>query len=562
MSKKQNNYKQQKIKIIQQVQKEIPTFNLKSFAHFDRPFTLVRYITKVNSKTKSTYKISPDAQKKIKQHIESLRNYLSSPDKIATHAFYPFIAFDIKERRANIINKIKYYEKKSKELSGPELESCNKILKNLKEKGIIKKRPIRYAAHIDGYIYSYYAKLLYEKYEQKLKELNLGPEILAYRTLPKIYIKDSEISPNNCTMAREIFEHIKKRKNNCYALAFDIHSFYDYIDHAKLYQEWTKVLNTDKLPADHLNIYRSLTKYCFIDLKEICYYINKNKCTSDACSKCNKKIYKQIPKILFYNAKQFRTFKKWYKETYKNTEHKKFHKNPGLNDKFPYGIPQGTSMSALLSNIYMIPFDVNMKNLAEEVNGIYRRYCDDIMFICPHDETIKKYVIEKIQEYILERGNSLSIHPIEAWDDYSKSQCYDFTNIKKIMANPLQYLGFYFNGEQVRIREASLARYLRKSKRAVSAMKLNAKKKLKNMHKKGIVLQDKHKKLYRRLLYERYTYLGKRNFISYVLRTFDKVFDTAVLKHQIHNHKKRLDNLIKQADSELLATYNELVSKK
>lgn len=122
----------------------------------------------------------------------------------------------------------------------------------------------------------------------------------------------------------------------------------------------------------------------------------------------------------------------------------------------------------------MIPFDLNMKKLAEEVNGIYRRYCDDIMFICPHDEAIKKYVIEKIQEYILERGDSLSIHPIEAWNDYSKSQCYDFTNIKKIMANPLQYLGFYFNGEQVRIREASLARYLRKSKRAVSAMKLNA----------------------------------------------------------------------------------------
>lgn len=562
MKKKQKEYERLKNTINNQICNKIPSFVQKSYVHFDRPFTLVRYITKVNSKTNSTYKISPDAQKKIKQHIDSLRDYLSSPDKIATHPFYPFIAFDIKERRANTINKIKYYEKKSKELTGPELESCNKILKNLKEKGIIKKRPIRYAAHIDGYIYSYYAKLLYEKYEQKLKELNLGPEILAYRTLPKIYIKDSEISPNNCTMAREIFEHIKKRKNNCYALAFDIHSFYDYIDHEKLYQEWTKVLNTDKLPTDHLNIYRSLTKYCFIDLKEICYYINKHKCTSDACCKCNKKIYKQIPKILFYNAKQFRKFKEWYKETYKNTEHKKFHKNPGLNDKFPYGIPQGTSMSALLSNIYMIPFDVNMKNLAEEVNGIYRRYCDDIMFICPHDEAIKKYVIEKIQEYILERGNSLSIHPIEAWDDYSKSQCYDFTNIRKIMTNPLQYLGFYFNGEQVRIREASLARYLRKSKRAVSAMKLNAKKKLENMHKKGIVLQDKHKKLYRRLLYERYTYLGKRNFISYVLRTFDKVFDTAVLKHQIHNHKKRLDNLIKQADSELLATYNELVSKK
>lgn len=562
MKKKQKDYEILKNRINDQICSKITSFVQKRYTHFDRPFILDRYITKVKSNGKLTYNISSQAQRKIEQHIENLWRYLSSPDKIATHPFYPFIAFDIKERKANIINKIKYYETKAKELSGSELESCNKILNNIKKNGIVKKRPIRYAAHIDGYIYSYYAQLLYEKYEQKLKELNLSSEILAYRKLPKIIINGSEIKPNNCTMAREIFEHIKKRKNNCYALSFDIHSFFDYIDHAKLYQEWAKILNTEKLPADHLNIYRSLTRYCFIDLKEICYYINHNKCTLNDCSKCNKKIYKQIPKILFYNAKQFRAFKEWYKNIYKNTNHKNFHKNPGITDKFPHGIPQGTSISALLSNIYMIPFDLNMKKLAENFKGIYRRYCDDIIFICPHDDDTKKYIIEKIQKYILERGHSLSIHPIDEWDDYSKSQCYDFTNIKKIMDHPLQYLGFYFNGKQVRIREASLARYLRKSKRAVTAMKLNAKQKLKNMNKKGIILQDKHKRLYRHLLYEKYTHLGKRNFISYVLRTFEKVFSTSILKHQIYNHKKRLVKLIKQADSELLETYNELVRKK
>lgn len=217
-------------------------------------------------------------------------------------------------------------------------------------------------------------------------------------------------------------------------------------------------------------------------------------------------------------------------------------------------------MSALLSNIYMIPFDSAMKNLAEDVGGLYRRYCDDIMFICPHDGKIKEKIINKIKECISERGENLKIHPIEEWDNYSKSQCYDFTAITKIKQHPLQYLGFYFDGEKVRIREGSLARYLRKSKRAVTAMKFNAIKKLINMHKQKIPIQEKQKKLYRHHLYEQYTHLGKRNFISYAYRTFDTVFDTSVIKQQINNHQKRLNELIAEADAEILETFSTINS--
>ena len=561
MSKKQNNYNKLKSNLTQQVSEKIPTFNLKNFAHFDRPFSFGRYITKDKSSTKTKYVITPTSQKKIKQQIDSLYLFLNSPEKIARHAFYPFIAFDIKERRSNLINKIKYYERKQFELSGDEKNKCIKALDELKNKGIIKKRPIRYSSHIDGYIYAHYASLLSEKYEKKIQELGLSDVVLAYRKLPLIKINDKEISPNNCTMARDVFEEIKKRGNNCYALAFDIHSFYDYIDHKNLYAEWAKVLEVDKLPDDHLNIYKSLTKYCYIDLKEVCYYVNKDKkkpCLQVNCVKCNKKIYKKIPKILFKNAENFRSFKDWYKKFYKDTEHKKFHRNEGFYAPKPYGIPQGSAMSALLSNIYMIPFDSAMKRLAEDVGGLYRRYCDDIMFICPHDEIIKEKIITKIKKYINERGENLKIHPIEEWDNYSKSQCYDFTNTTKIKQHPLQYLGFYFDGEKVRIRESSLARYLRKSKRAVTAMKLNAKQKLKNMFKQKIQIQEKQKKLYRHHLYEQYTHLGKRNFISYAYRTFDIVFNISLIKQQINNHFKRLNDYIKKADEELASLCNSL----
>lgn len=563
MSKKQNNYNKLKNNLTKQVTEKIPTFNLKSFAHFDRPFSFGRYITKDNTTAKTKFIITPASQKKIKQQIDSLHLFLNSPEKIAKHAFYPFIAFDIKERRSNLINKIKYYERKQLELSGIEKDKCIEALDNLKKKGIIKKRPIRYASHIDGYIYAHYASLLSEKYEKRIQELDLGDVILAYRKLPPVKINDKEICPNNCTMARDVFEEIKKRGNNCYALAFDIHSFYDYIDHKNLYKEWAQVLGVDKLPEDHLNIYKSLTKYCYIDLKEVCYYVNKDKkkpCLQVDCVKCNKKIYKKIPKILFKNAEKFRIFKDWYKNFYKDTEHKKFHKNEGFYMPEPYGIPQGSAMSALLSNIYMIPFDSAMKNLAEDVGGLYRRYCDDIMFICPHDGKIKEKIINKIKECISERGENLKIHPIEEWDNYSKSQCYDFTAITKIKQHPLQYLGFYFDGEKVRIREGSLARYLRKSKRAVTAMKFNAIKKLINMHKQKIPIQEKQKKLYRHHLYEQYTHLGKRNFISYAYRTFDTIFDTSVIKQQINSHQKRLNKLIEKADVEILKTFNNINS--
>ena len=57
----------------------------------------------------------------------------------------------------------------------------------------------------------------------------------------------------------------------------------------------------------------------------------------------------------------------------------------GLVKKNEYGgklIPQGSAMSDILANLYMIDFDLEMKKLEVQYNAYYRRYSDDILWIC------------------------------------------------------------------------------------------------------------------------------------------------------------------------------------
>lgn len=518
---------------------------IKGYSHLDRPKRLV-----INNK------INENAVTKIK-------NYINNSEKIAKHRFYPFIGFDIIERRGGKINGFKYdterLKEKLKEASSEEDKEKlqAEINKSLEKKSVKKPRPIRYAAHMDGYIYSYYAKeLLTPLYESKIKELELDDEILAYRKAPE---DENSHRLNNCTMAKNVFDEIKRRNCNCIALAFDISSFYDCIDHKNLKNEWANLLGKEELPNDHYNIFKSLTKYCFVDMKEICYYFNKNNpdiCKKD-CEKCIEPKTKDLPRILFKKVEDFHLFRKWYRKQYNH----KFYKNQGIFDeagkqlKNSYGIPQGSAMSALLSNIYMIPFDLRMKALADSIGAMYRRYSDDILFISEiqHKDTI----ILATKAAIKERGEYLKIHEIEDGNKNSKSQCFDFMKAE-IKHRPLQYLGFLFDGERIEIRGSSLARYLRKSKRAVTAAKENAKVKLEKMYNSGIELEEKHKKLYRKILYSRYTHKGNRNFISYAYKAFNSPEDV-IIKKQIRNHFHRLEEMIFEADKEMADKCKELL---
>lgn len=244
---------------------------------------------------------------------------VKDPKAVSKHAFYPLLRYDVisKKLKRNVEGKLK-----------PEL----------------KIRPISYAAHADSQIYSFYSNQLTEVYEKKLTSLGISECVLAFRKLRK----------SNIEFARDAFSEISTM-GRCSAMAIDISKFFDTLNHRYLKKSWCDVLGTDKLPNDHYAVFKSLTKFSF--------------CNRDA-------IYKvfQISPNNPWNGRQ---------RICEPAEFRKRVRDSGLitTNKYTFGIPQGTPISALLSNIYMIDFDQKMHALAKECGGSYRRYCDDMLFI-------------------------------------------------------------------------------------------------------------------------------------------------------------------------------------
>lgn len=518
----------------------------KFYKHFDAPLKLRKKILDTKTGVKK--------YKPIEDRVDKLTHYLQNPDNIVKRAFLPFIGFTIEERRSSKLSEL------SKGGNG----------------SIIKRRPIRYASHKDNAIYAYYADQLYQRYEDKLRELDLTDVVIAYRKSQYLHTEKAD----NIHLAYDIFNEIKKRKN-CVALAFDIKSFYENIDHKKLKEEWIKILGNKaedgKLPQDHYKIYKTLTDYCYIQRKAIEIYLNCDapKKIYPICEKCKAPSKYKMGHKIFKNMNEFHKFKKWYAQhpeiklwdlTDEELEYKDkilsskraFNFNIGTLADEPYGIPQGSALSALLANIYMIPFDLEMKKYAKNLNAIYRRYSDDILFIC--DKKDEEAATTEIPLKIKERGKHLSIHKIDKNNKHSKSKCYDFTD-QHIKEMPLQYLGLEFDGENTKIRLSSLARYLRKSKRGITAMRISVQNKIDSLKNEGKDIDNIIPNIYRKTLYRRYTHLGQRNFLSYAYRVF-KLTRCKLIKRQLKRHFDRVKKLIQEADKKLNDYYQKQQNKK
>jgi len=50
------------------------------------------------------------------------------------------------------------------------------------------------------------------------------------------------------------------------------------------------------------------------------------------------------------------------------------------------GIPQGSPISAVLANLYMLEFDKIVNEFVTGHGGLYRRYCDDLLIVLPTAE--------------------------------------------------------------------------------------------------------------------------------------------------------------------------------
>lgn len=379
---------------------------------------------------------------------------VTNPQAVAKHAFWPLIDYQITS-------------KKISKTSG------GKLKKKFKE------RPIAYAAHLDSHIYSYYSQLLSSYYEKELKARNIDQNVLAFRSLGK----------SNIHFARDVFQAIRSF-GPCGVVAVDISGFFDNLDHNILKAQWSTLLGFSQLPKDHYNIYRSLTRYASVEKVELYTALG----------------------IAKHNPKNGRN---------RICTPKDFHtsvRRSGLIkvNSSGMGIPQGSPISALLSNVYMLEFDQRMRDVVSEWGGRYYRYCDDMLFIVPEDLTngVAGMVREEIQTLKLEINTK-------------KTEIRFFKKLKDgslLSEKPLQYLGFLYNGQQILIRSAAFARFSDRMKRGVSLASKTCSKRNDTRKAHGL----KSKPLYKRKLYDRYSHLGKRNFIRYGIRAADIMGSTAI----------------------------------
>jgi RNA-directed DNA polymerase len=391
------------------------------------------------------------------------RGYAADPDRVRRHSFRPFLSFDIVRRRYRA--------------------STDGVVVST------KRRPIGVAAHVDGYIFAYYAKILGERYEAKLAAEGLGHSVLAYR---------SRLG-SNIEFSKAAFDEIKRRDESI-AIALDLESFFDSIDHATLKRNWAQLLGTDRLPPDHYSVFRAITRYSEVSLEECLSRLGIGKSERIPRPICPPSMFRTVIRRNPHGLANLVST---------NTKH--------------HGIPQGSQISALLSNVYMLAFDGEMSSLAAAIGGYYRRYSDDILWIChPEDAS---YVEEEVKRNLAKLGGTTRIN--EAKSEHSTFR--QNADGRFACDRPIQYLGFTFDGTHTRIRSQTLSRFWR---RLIYAARGGRRAAAKSATAPGVV--------YKRKIYRQFTHLGRRNLITYAKRS-EAVMGTGAIRVQMRRHVPRIE---------------------
>ena len=455
----------------------------------------------------------PDRSDELKKIIQDkLRIYRPHLKRTEYWAFAPFLKLLIKTPRYRY-----------QELDGlHELET--------------KIRPICFAAHIDSLIFSFYSYCLTKKYEQHIIKEGYSECVLAYR---------SDLGKSNIQFAKEVFDQVKL-KSQCTAVALDIKGYFDNIDHLTLKEKWQTILG-GKLPEDQYRIFKLLTKYSYVRKDSLVKHF-----------KGQMKRGEKLPSTLLDLIDGSSDNEKFQK--LRDNKLIVLNDKPDKKTKRFKGIPQGSALSALLSNIYLIDYDKEMYEKSIRERFVYRRYCDDILIICETSRAteLKKYAIEKIAvnpyfltvqdkkvETIYFKNNSKGIIRAFKRNKTKPNIPAKITALnEKIYYKPLQYLGFEFNGQNVLIRSSSLSRYFRKMRaRIVKTVSM------------AYGTSSSSDKIFLKQIFERYSHLGERNFISYAYNAskekyqvskglFREGLNSPSIKKQLSRHFNIIKNTI------------------
>ncbi len=443
-----------------------------------------------------------------------MKAYIKDESCIATHVFIPFIHREIKKRR--------FRRQKNEDGTRTKRRFASE-----------KVRGIFYPSHIDANIYRYYAHQLESQYEERLKEHGLTDIPTAYRRLPLLV--NGRRCRNKCSIdhAGEIFNWIKTREEKeLVVIAFDVKGFFDNLDHDRIKASWVEVMGfSDGLPDDHLNLFKSLTDISYVEEHEL-FEVFKDRIIVQKKSgvirhqTIKKKTYMRNKNaIAFCDETDFLVKKELVK------------KNVGTGR----GIPQGASISLVLSNMYMMDFDIKLNRLIQSLGGIYRRYCDDILVVSSkeNEHQIFEFIQNEIHACNLEIQNKKTqvFHFLKR---QGRFYCFEKNiNTGQLQTNTIfEYLGFAFDGRHVLLRSDILASYYRMMKRTIKRSQFF------NQYEKT------KKPILKSKLYKRFTHRGIQqkeykpdaplnwtNFLSYAYLA-SQILPENKIKGQLKNHWK------------------------
>lgn len=395
-------------------------------------------------------------------------------------------------------------------------------------------------------------------------ELTIVTAYRKSRENPDIIQKNSK--RNNIDFADEVFRYIKNQvdiNGDVVAIAFDIKDFFPSLSHRILKQTWCDVLKTDQLPADHYNLFKNITRFSYVEESHLFNLFKNRVIVRKKDGSLIEKSIERIEHLYNKNAVAYCEMQGIHEIRRKGL----IRTSKRVNGKIiTTGICQGSAISAILANIYMLNFDELIHNEISKIGGLYRRYSDDMIVICPSDK--KSDIIQLFEENI--RNIELNIHE-------DKTQVFHFSHyqgriickqefngkITPYSANRnFEYLGFSFDGEYVRLKTSSLANYYRKMKKGVRRSGFYSSK----------INNDTKGEIFKRRLYKRYSYIGSKrcvkykriqgttnqwhpdkhiinwgNYITYAKKAHAKMSSYSKIDSQIKNHWKNLHKEIEKS---------------
>lgn len=301
------------------------------------------------------------------------------------------------------------------------------------KKGPKKPRELYYCSHLDRCVYQRYAFLLNYQYSIWACENNIDDVAIAYR---------DNLGKNNIDFAKDAFDAIRSFPQ-CFILVGDFTNFFDNLEHQYLKKMMCEVLGVERLPQDYFSVFKNITRFSSWDWKDIVKAAGENIAERGVRKKINSK-------ETVLTKEQFQKNKKDIKKNISGV-----------------GVPQGSPISAVLSNIYMIKFDKDIKRYVICKGGIYMRYSDDFIIVLPYERDAE---IADFTSYIFSYVESMK-GLIDLQKE--KTSCYTYKDeviYEGDQPSSINYLGFLFDGKNIRIRPRAITKYYYRMRRKANTI--------------------------------------------------------------------------------------------